>query len=95
MYSAENAGLIKFDFLGLKTLTVVDKAQKLIQKKNKKFSIDKIDYDDREVFNTLSKGNTVGLFQLESSGMKDALVNMKPTHLEDIIHWLLFTDLGL
>ena len=85
MYSAENAGLIKFDFLGLKTLTVVDKAQKLIQKKNKKFSVDKIDYDDREVFNTLSKGNTVGLFQLESSGMKDALVNMKPTHLEDII----------
>ena len=85
MYSAENAGLIKFDFLGLKTLTVVDKAQKLIQKKNKKFLVDKIDYDDREVFNTLSKGNTVGLFQLESSGMKDALVNMKPTHLEDII----------
>ncbi len=85
MYSAENAGLIKFDFLGLKTLTVVDKAQKLIQKKNKKFSVDKIDYDDSEVFNTLSKGNTVGLFQLESSGMKDALVNMKPTHLEDII----------
>ena len=85
MYSAENAGLIKFDFLGLKTLTVVDKAQKLIQKKNKEFSVDKIDYDDSEVFNTLSKGNTVGLFQLESSGMKDALVNMKPTHLEDII----------
>ena len=55
MYSAENAGLIKFDFLGLKTLTVVDKAQKLIQKKIK-FSVDKIDYDDSEVFNTLSKG---------------------------------------
>ncbi len=85
MYSAENAGLIKFDFLGLKTLTVIDKAQKLIKQKNKKFSVDKIDFDDGEVFKTLAKGNTVGLFQLESSGMKDALVNMKPTHLEDII----------
>ena len=53
--------------------------------KNKKFSVDKIDFDDGEVFKTLAKGNTVGLFQLESSGMKDALVNMKPTHLEDII----------
>ena len=85
MYSAENAGLIKFDFLGLKTLTVIDKTQKLIKKKKNDFSIEFINYEDKEVFNTLSKGNTVGLFQLESSGMKDALINMKPTHLEDII----------
>ncbi len=85
MYSAENAGLIKFDFLGLKTLTVIDKAQKLINKKNSEFMIDKINYDDQNVYKLLSSGNTVGLFQLESSGMKDALINMKPNRLEDII----------
>ena len=85
MYSAENAGLIKFDFLGLKTLTVINKSEKLIQKKNKNFDIQKIRYDDEKVYKLLSSGNTVGLFQLESSGMKEALINMKPTHLEDII----------
>jgi len=85
MYSAENAGLIKFDFLGLKTLTVIDKTQKLINKKNKEFKIENINYDNEKVFELLSSGNTVGLFQLESSGMRDALTNMKPNHLEDII----------
>jgi len=85
MYSAENAGLIKFDFLGLKTLTVINKTQKLINKKNKKFKIENIEYNDEKVFELLSTGNTVGLFQLESSGMRDALTNMKPNHLEDII----------
>ena len=85
MYSAENAGLIKFDFLGLKTLTVIDKAQKLIKKINSEFNIDKINYEDPKVYELLSSGNTVGLFQLESSGMKDALMNMKPNRLEDII----------
>ncbi len=86
MYSAENAGLVKFDFLGLKTLTVINKTEKLIQnKKNKKFNIEEINYEDQKVFNLLSEGKTVGLFQLESSGMKDALINMKPNRLEDII----------
>ena len=85
MYSAENAGLIKFDFLGLKTLTVINKTQKLINKKNKEFKIENINYDDQKVFELLSSGNTVGLFQLESSGMREALTNMKPNHLEDII----------
>ena len=85
MYSAENAGLIKFDFLGLKTLTVIDKTQKLINSKNKNFKIDMINYDDQKVFDLLSSGKTVGLFQLESSGMKEALINMKPNMLEDII----------
>ena len=86
MYSAENAGLVKFDFLGLKTLTVINKAQKIIkQKKNTKFNIDNINYEDQKVFDLLSEGKTVGLFQLESSGMKDALTNMKPNRLEDII----------
>ena len=85
MYSAENAGLIKFDFLGLKTLTVIDKAQKLINKINPEFNIEKINYEDHKVYELLSSGKTVGLFQLESSGMKDALINMKPNRLEDII----------
>ena len=85
MYSAENAGLIKFDFLGLKTLTVIDKAQRLIKKNNPDFNIDNINYENNEVYNLLSSGKTVGLFQLESSGMKDALINMKPNRLEDII----------
>ena len=85
MYSAENAGLVKFDFLGLKTLTVIDKTEKLINKKNPKFTIDVINYEDQKVYDLLSSGKTVGLFQLESSGMKDALINMKPNRLEDII----------
>ena len=85
MYSAENAGLIKFDFLGLKTLTVINKTQKLINKKNKNFLIENINYEDQKVFDLLSSGNTVGLFQLESSGMREALMQMKPNHLEDII----------
>ncbi len=85
MYSAENAGLIKFDFLGLKTLTVINKTENKIQEKDPKFDISNIDYNDQNVFNLLSDGNTVGLFQLESSGMREALMQMKPNHLEDII----------
>ena len=85
MYSAENAGLIKFDFLGLKTLTVIDKTQKLINSKDPNFKIENINFEDQKVFDLLSSGKTVGLFQLESSGMKDALINMKPNRLEDII----------
>ncbi len=85
MYSAENAGLVKFDFLGLKTLTVIDRSQKIVNKKNPNFKIEKIDYEDQKVYDLLSRGKTVGLFQLESSGMKDALINMKPNRFEDII----------
>ncbi len=85
MYSAENAGLIKFDFLGLKTLTVISKTQKLVNAKLKKFDIKKIKYDDQKVYDLLSTGNTIGLFQLESSGMREALIQMKPNRLEDII----------
>ena len=85
MYSAENAGLVKFDFLGLKTLTVINKTQKLVSLKDQNFKIETINYNDQKVFELLSSGKTVGLFQLESSGMKDALINMKPNHLEDII----------
>jgi len=85
MYSAENAGLIKFDFLGLKTLTVINRTQKLINKKVKNFTIENIDFEDQKVFDLLSSGNTVGLFQVESAGMREALLKMKPNHIEDII----------
>ncbi len=85
MYSAENAGLIKFDFLGLKTLTVINNTQNLIKKKNKEFNIENIDYSDQKVFELLSSGKTVGLFQIESAGMREALIQMKPNHIEDII----------
>ena len=85
MYSAENAGLIKFDFLGLKTLTVINNTQNLIKKMNKEFNIENINFDDPKVFDLLSSGKTVGLFQIESSGMRDALIQMKPNHIEDII----------
>ncbi len=85
MYSAENAGLIKFDFLGLKTLTVINNTQKIIREKNKDFNIENIDFQDQKVFDLLSSGKTVGLFQIESSGMREALTQMKPNHIEDII----------
>jgi DNA polymerase III subunit alpha len=85
MYSAENAGLIKFDFLGLKTLTVINNTQKLIRKKNEDFSIENINFEDQKVFDLLSLGRTVGLFQVESAGMREALLQMKPNHIEDII----------
>ena len=85
MYSAENAGLIKFDFLGLKTLTVINNTQNIIKKKNKEFNIENIDYNDQKVFDLLSSGKTVGLFQIESAGMREALIQMKPNHIEDII----------
>ena len=85
MYSAENAGLIKFDFLGLKTLTVINNTQKLIRKKIKDFNIENINFEDQKVFDLLSSGKTVGLFQIESAGMREALLQMKPNHIEDII----------
>ncbi len=85
MYSAENAGLVKFDFLGLKTLTVINNTQKLVRKKIKDFDIEKISYEDQKVFNLMSTGKTVGLFQIESAGMREALIQMKPNHIEDII----------
>ena len=85
MYSAENAGLVKFDFLGLKTLTVINNTQKLVKKIDKTFDIENISYEDQKVFDLLSSGNTVGLFQVESAGMREALLQMKPNHIEDII----------
>ena len=85
MYSSENAGLVKFDLLGLKTLTVINKTVSLLEQKKIKIDIRKIKLDDQKIFELLSSGHTVGLFQLESAGMRDALVNMKPNKFEDII----------
>jgi len=85
MYASENAGLVKFDLLGLKTLTVINKTVELLNEKNINLDIKKIKLDDPKIFELLRAGNTVGLFQLESAGMRDALVNMKPNKFEDII----------
>ncbi len=85
MYASENAGLVKFDLLGLKTLTVINKTISLLKEKKIKLDINKIKLDDPKIFELLSSGFTVGLFQLESAGMRDALVNMKPNKFEDII----------
>jgi len=85
MYTSENAGLVKFDLLGLKTLTVINKTLLLLKERKINLDIHKIKLDDPKIFELLSFGYTVGLFQLESAGMKDALVNMKPNKFEDII----------
>lgn len=85
MYTSENAGLVKFDLLGLKTLTVINKTITFLNNIGIKLDINKIKLDDLKIFDLLSSGHTVGLFQLESAGMKDALVNMKPNKFEDII----------
>tara|TARA_Y100000590_G_scaffold465134_1_gene636562 strand:- start:2497 stop:5913 length:3417 start_codon:yes stop_codon:yes gene_type:complete len=85
MYASENAGLVKFDLLGLKTLTVIHKTVTLLKEKKINIDISKIKLNDKKIFDLLSSGHTVGLFQLESAGMRDALVNMKPNKFEDII----------
>jgi len=85
MYASENAGLVKFDLLGLKTLTVINKTLSLLKNIKINLDIHKIRLDDPKIFELFSSGNTVGLFQLESAGMRDALVNMKPNKFEDII----------
>ncbi len=85
MYSSENAGLVKFDLLGLKTLTVIDKTVKMINKKNLNLDITKINLEDKNVFDLLSTGETTGLFQLESTGMREAIKQMKPNKFDDII----------
>ena len=77
MYSSENAGLVKFDFLGLKTLTVINNTQKLVKKIDKDFDIEKISFEDQKVFDLLSSGNTVGLFQIESARSRRRNFNLQ------------------
>ena len=85
MKFVEKAGLVKFDFLGLKTLTVLSKAEALIKVKDKNFDLSKIPLNDKKTYEMLSTGSTTGIFQLESAGMKDVLIGLKPDRFEDII----------
>ncbi len=86
MKCVEKAGLIKFDFLGLKTLTVIDTALRLIREHyNQEVDISRIPLDDPETYRLLASGDTTGVFQLESSGMKDLLRRMRPTGFTDMI----------
>ena len=81
----EPAGLIKFDFLGLKTLTVLAAASELARRRDPDFDLTKIPLDDPETYALLGRGETVGVFQLESAGMRKALVEMHADRFEDII----------
>jgi len=81
----EQAGLVKFDFLGLKTLTVLQTAVALVRKRGIEIDLLGIPLDDPKTFETLARGETVGIFQVESQGMRRALVDMRPDRFEDII----------
>ncbi|SEB38049.1 DNA polymerase III, alpha subunit [Nitratireductor aquibiodomus] len=81
----EQAGLVKFDFLGLKTLTVLETAVKLIRRRGIEIDLSRIPLDDPDTYAMLSRGETVGVFQVESAGMRKALIGMKPDRIEDII----------
>ena len=85
MHSSENVGLVKFDILGLNTLTLIQKTLQILNKKNIKLNISEIPLNDNKIFEMLSTGETTGLFQLESSGVRSALKQMKPNKFEDII----------
>ena len=85
MKYVEKAGLIKFDFLGLTTLSIIDDAVKLIKKNNSNFSINEIPLNDKKTYEQLSKGDTVGIFQLESNGMGSVLRQLQPDRFEEII----------
>jgi DNA polymerase-3 subunit alpha len=85
MKYAEAAGLVKFDFLGLKTLTVLDKAVALIKEGGVTLDLAGLPFEDEKTFEMLGNGDTVGVFQLESTGMRDVLRKMKPDCFEDII----------
>ena len=86
MTTLEELGLLKMDFLGLRTLTVIQNAVHLIEKDTGKLlDMDKIDYDDKKVLDSIGTGKTDGIFQIESSGMKNFMKELKPQSLEDII----------
>src|SRR5689334_13776328 len=81
----EQAGLVKFDFLGLKTLTVLQKAVELLKRRGVDIDLAAIPLDDKKTYELLSRAEAVGIFQLESQGMRRALLDMKPDRFEDII----------
>jgi DNA polymerase-3 subunit alpha len=85
MKYVEGAGLVKFDFLGLKTLSVLKRAVQLLQKRGIHVDLDALSWDDEAVYALLQKGDTVGVFQLESEGMRRTLSAVRPTNFGDII----------
>ncbi|MBI4372356.1 MAG: DNA polymerase III subunit alpha [Candidatus Omnitrophica bacterium] len=86
MEAVEKIGLLKMDFLGLRTLTVIDEACKLVSRKlGKELQIDQISLGDALTYDMLGKGDAIGVFQLESSGMRDLLKKMKPTRFGDMV----------
>ena len=85
MKYVEDAGLVKFDFLGLKTLSVLRKAVDLLARRAIEVDLDTLPWDDRQVYELLKRGDTVGVFQLESEGMRRTLSAVKPDKFEDII----------
>src|SRR5882757_4958633 len=85
MKYVEQAGLVKFDFLGLKTLTVLETAVKLIRRRGIEIDLATIPLDDPDTYAMLSRGEVVGVFQVESAGMRKALIGMRPDCIEDII----------
>ena len=85
MNTVADLGLLKFDFLGLRFLTVIDNTVKQIKKNNPSFEIEDIPLDDKKTFRMISEGDTLGLFQLESDGMRSKLVQLKPESMADIM----------
>ena len=81
----EPAGLVKFDFLGLKTLTVLDRAVQLVRQRSIEVDLLRIPLDDTKTYEMLARGETVGVFQVESQGMRRALIDMRPDRFEDLI----------
>ena len=85
MTELEELGLLKMDFLALRNLTVISDTVKLIKEKEPEFDIDKISYEDKDTFKMLVNGNTEGVFQFESEGMKQLMRKLQPTSIEDLI----------
>ncbi|MCH8011613.1 MAG: DNA polymerase III subunit alpha [Candidatus Marinimicrobia bacterium] len=85
MKGLEDLGLLKMDFLGLRNLTVIDQTIKLLKERGVNIKLDKIPFDDAKTFKIFAKGQTVGVFQFESAGMRECLKKLKPNTLEDLI----------
>lgn len=85
MTRLEQLGLLKMDFLGLRNLTVLNDAKQMILKHEPDFSDDRIDYADKKVYEMISAGNTDGVFQFESAGMRNVIMQLKPENIEDLI----------
>lgn len=85
MNQLEGCGLVKMDFLGLKTLTLIQHTEELVRVKNPEFSIDDIDDDDEKTFEMLGRGESSGVFQFESAGMQRVLKETKPHSIEDLV----------